>query len=223
MSVIRLMTFLDKKWKRKGAVCMSCFELVCGYEDIKAELIRIHNVLKNAEKFKKLGVKRPRGVLLYGDPGLGKTRMAECFIGEWTFPTFEISKEEQGCEVIAEIRAAFAKAKEAGKQAIVFLDNLDDDADANVYAALRACMDAYREDDVFVLATAKDIENIPDYLLRPGRFDKVIEVAPPHRRRCNRNFKLLSCAERMRIGRGCGGNCRDYAREFLRRFENVGE
>lgn len=158
---------------------MSCFDLVCGYEDIKAELMRIHDVLRQKEKFEKLGVNRPRGLLLYGDPGLGKTRMAECFIGEWVFPTFEISKEEQDCEVIAEIRAAFAKAKEAEEQAIVFLDNLDDDADANVYAALKACMDAYREDDVFVLATAKDKDNIPDYLLRPGRFDKVIEVEIP--------------------------------------------
>ena len=158
---------------------MSCFELVCGYEDIKLELMRIHNVLKNADKFEKMGVKRPRGVLLYGDSGLGKTRMAECFIGEWTFPVFEISKEEPGCEVITEIRAAFAKAKDAGEQSIVFLDNLDDDADANVYAALKACMDVYREDDVFVLATAKDKDNIPDYLLRPGRFDKVIEVGTP--------------------------------------------
>ena len=158
---------------------MSCFDLVCGYEDIKAELIRIHDVLRQRERFEKMGVNRPRGLLLYGDPGLGKTRMAECFIGEWIFPTFEISKEEQGREVIAEIRAAFAKAKDAGEQAIVFLDNLDDDADANVYAALKACMDAFREDDVFVLATAKDKDNIPDYLLRPGRFDKVIEVETP--------------------------------------------
>lgn len=158
---------------------MSCFDLVCGYEDIKAELIRIHDVLRQRERFEKMGVNRPRGLLLYGDPGLGKTRMAECFIGEWIFPTFEISKEEQGREVIAEIRAAFAKAKAAGEQAIVFLDNLDDDADANVYAALKACMDAFREDDVFVLATAKDKDNIPDYLLRPSRFDKVIEVETP--------------------------------------------
>jgi cell division protease FtsH len=163
----------------KGAVCMSCFDLVCGYEDIKAELIRIHDVLRHKEKYETMGVKRPRGILLCGDSGLGKTRMAECFIGEWIFPTFEINKEKPGCDVITEIREAFAKAKEAGEQAIVFIDNLDDDADDNIYAVLRACMDACREDDVFVLATAKDKDNIPDYLLRPGRFDKVIEVVPP--------------------------------------------
>ena len=81
--------------------------------------------------------------------------------------------------MITGIRVAFAKAKKAGEQAIVFLDNLDDDADANVYAALKACMDACREDEVFVLAIAKDKDNIPDYLLRPGRFDKVIEVENP--------------------------------------------
>ena len=74
---------------------MSCFELVCGYDDIKAELMRIHDVLRHREKYEKLSVKSPRGLLLYGDPGLGKTRMAECFIGEWIFPVFEISKEEE--------------------------------------------------------------------------------------------------------------------------------
>ena len=158
---------------------MSVFNLVCGYEEIKTELMRIHNVLRNAEKFEKLGVKKPRGVLLYGDSGLGKTRMAECFIGEYIFPVFEISKEEPGCQVIDEIREAFAKAKDAGEQAIVFLDNLDDDADDNMYAALRACMDDCRENNVFVLATAKDKDNVPDYLLLPGRFDKAIEVETP--------------------------------------------
>lgn len=158
---------------------MSVFDLVCGYEDIRAELIRVHDVLRHKEKYEKMGVERPHGILLYGDSGLGKTRMAECFIGEWIFPTFEISKEEPGCQVIDEIREAFAKAKDAGEQAIVFLDNLDDNTDDNVYAVLRACMDACREDDVFVLATANDKDNIPDYLLRPGRFDKVIEVEKP--------------------------------------------
>ena len=158
---------------------MSCFDLVCGYGDIKAELMRIHDVLRHKEKFEKMGINKPRGLLLYGDPGLGKTRMAECFIGEWIFPVFEISKEKPGCDVITEIREAFAKAKEAEEQAIIFLDNLDDDADANLYAALKVCIDACREDDVFVLAIARDKDNIPDYLLRPGRFDKVIEVENP--------------------------------------------
>ena len=51
---------------------MSAFDKRIGYENIKAELMRVSDVLKDHEKYSKLGVKTPRGVLLYGEPGLGK-------------------------------------------------------------------------------------------------------------------------------------------------------
>ena len=51
---------------------MSAFDKIIGYDDIKKELIRFCDVLKNAEKYSKLGVTLPRGILLYGDPGMGK-------------------------------------------------------------------------------------------------------------------------------------------------------
>ncbi len=124
---------------------MSQLDLVCGYEDIKAELIRIRNVLYNSDKFEKMGISMPYGFLLYGDHGMGKTLMAECFIKECGCPVFAINKEEPGCDVVSEIRCAFAEAKNAGKT-IVFLDNLDDDADTNVYAGLKACMDDCRKE-----------------------------------------------------------------------------
>lgn len=158
---------------------MNSFDLVIGYEDIKRELLCISDVLRNPEKYEKIGVDMPHGILLYGDHGMGKTFMAECFILECDFPVFEINKVEPGCEVTNEIRAAFAEAKKAEGMAIVFLDNLDDDADANTYAALKAYMDDCDSEEVFVLATAKDNDNIPDYLLRAGRFDKVLGLYYP--------------------------------------------
>jgi cell division protease FtsH len=129
---------------------MKHLDLVCGYEDIKAELIRIRNVLYNSDKFEKMGVDIPHGLLLYGDYGMGKTLMAECFIKECDLPVFAICKGEPDCDVVNEIRCAFAEAKNAGK-AIVFLDNLDDNADANVYAVLKACMDDCQKAGVLFL------------------------------------------------------------------------
>ena len=160
---------------------MNSFDLVIGYEDIKRELLRVSDVLRNPEKYEKLvDSGTPHGILLYGDHGVGKSLMAECFIRESGLSMIGVNMVEPGCEVINEIRVAFAvAAKETKGKAIVFLDNLDDDADANRYAALKACMDGYNGEEVFVLATAKDKDNIPEYLLRAGRFDKVIEIEKP--------------------------------------------
>ena len=58
------------------------FDKIIGYEDIKIELKRFCDVLKNSDKYEKVGVKPPVGVMLYGKPGLGKTIMAQCFIKE---------------------------------------------------------------------------------------------------------------------------------------------
>lgn len=189
MSVICSMIFLDNEMASKGVGCMSYLDFVCGYEDVKAELIRIRNVLYNSDKFEKMGVGMPHGLLLYGDHGMGKTLMAECFIKECDLPVFAISKEEPDCDVVNEIRCAFAEAKNTGK-AIVFLDNLDDDADANVYAVLKACMDDCQKAGVFVFAIANDKDNIPDYLLRYGRFDKAIELDNPT---AEDTEKILNC------------------------------
>ena len=158
---------------------MNGFDFVVGYEDIKRELVRTCDVLRHSKKYEKLGVNIPHGVLLFGDHGLGKTLMAECFIMECDLPVFEISKAKPGCDVINEIRVAFAEAMKNDDPALVFLDNLDDDADENMYAALKACMDEYKETGVFVIATAKDLENIPDYMLRVDRFDKIIPLEEP--------------------------------------------
>lgn len=61
---------------------MSEFDNIIGYESIKAEVIRICDVVKNEAKYEKLGVSLPNGLLLYGEPGVGKTLFASCFIKE---------------------------------------------------------------------------------------------------------------------------------------------
>ena len=164
---------------------MSKFDKVVGYEDIKAELIRICDVVKNPEKYDRLGVHMPRGVMLWGDPGVGKSLMAKCFIEESGCKSFTIRKDKPDGDLVNAICDVFAEAKAEGR-AIVFLDDLDKFAnedekhpDAEEYVAVQAGIDTCKDTDVFVLATANDKYCLPDSLLRSGRFDKVIEMECP--------------------------------------------
>lgn len=163
---------------------MSSFDKVIGYGAIKAELIRICDVVKYPEKYFRLGVYIPRGILLYGDPGLGKTLLANCFIEESGRKCFTVRKDKPNGSFVDGIRQVFDKAKEE-EAAIVFLDDLDkfanedmDHCDADEYVTVQTCIDECKNKNVFVIATANDKDCMPDSLLRSGRFDKVIEVEP---------------------------------------------
>ena len=121
---------------------MNSFDKVIGYGAIKAELIRICDVVKYPEKYFRLGVYIPRGVLLFGAPGLGKTLLANCFIEESGRKCFTVRKDKPNGDFVNEIRQVFDKAK-AQETAIVFLDDLDkfanedmDHCDADEYVTL---------------------------------------------------------------------------------------
>ncbi|SCY81258.1 ATPase family associated with various cellular activities (AAA) [Lachnospiraceae bacterium XBB2008] len=103
---------------------MRAFDKVIGYESIKEELIRICDVLKDPEKYKKLGVEPSHGVLLYGNPGLGKSLMARCFIEESGVNNYTLRKDMPSDAFVEEIKRTFDLAKE-NSPAIVFLDDMD--------------------------------------------------------------------------------------------------
>lgn len=90
---------------------MSEFEKIIGYEDIKAELSRFASVLKEPERYAKLGVTTPSGILLYGDPGLGKTLMAKCFIAETGCKVYTLRKEKPNGDFVNQIKETFETAK----------------------------------------------------------------------------------------------------------------
>ena len=79
---------------------MSKFDKVIGYEGIKAELIRICDVVKNPGKYARLGVSMPCGIMLCGEPGLGKSLMAQCFIEESGCPSFTIRKDRPDGDLV---------------------------------------------------------------------------------------------------------------------------
>ena len=158
---------------------------VIGYEGIKEELYRIIDIIKNPAKYKKLGVTVPKGILLSGDPGIGKTLMAKCFIKETGLKTFVIRKDKPDGDFVDFIRETFDKAA-AEAPAIVLLDDIDKFAnedrfhrDAEEYVAVQACIDDVKDSEVIALATCNDYSKLPDSLVRSGRFDKSFFMSFP--------------------------------------------
>lgn len=164
---------------------MSAFKKIIGYEEIKLELRRYANILKDPEKYSKLGVNMPSGLMISGAPGLGKTLMAKCFIEASGCKAFTLRKDKPNGEFVIQIKEIFEKAKAEGP-AIVYLDDMDKFAnedrnhpDAEEYVTVQSCIDECKEYGVFTLATVNDKYCLPDSLLRVGRFDKVIDVEVP--------------------------------------------
>ena len=151
---------------------------VIGYESIKQELYRIIDTIRNPERYRKLGVSVPHGILLSGDPGIGKTLMAKCFIKETGLKTFVIRKDKPDGDFVDYIRETFEKAAEEAPS-IVLLDDLDKFAnedeyhtDAEEYVTVQACIDYVKDSEVVALATCNDYDKLPESLVRAGRFDK---------------------------------------------------
>lgn len=164
---------------------MNSFDKVIGYETIKEELLQVCDMLHNRKTYEDLGAKLPQGILLFGDPGLGKTLMAKCFIEESGIPSYTVRRNKGNDDFIGDITDTFAKAKE-NAPAVIFLDDMDKFAnedvghrDAEEYVAVQSGIDEVKNHDVFVLATANDIRKLPASLVRSGRFDRRIEVQPP--------------------------------------------
>lgn len=164
---------------------MSEFDKIIGYKDVKTELIRLCDVIKNREKYKALGVAPIGGLLLDGEPGVGKTLMANCFIKASGRKSFVCRKNKPDGEFVNEIKNLFAEAAE-NEPSIILLDDMDkyaneDDRHRNAeeYVTVQSCIDEIKGKDVFVLATTNGTNNLPKSLLRAGRFDVIITVDVP--------------------------------------------
>ncbi len=161
------------------------FERIIGYEDVKKQLKIISDMMNNPEEYKKMGASMVNGVLLYGDPGTGKTTMAKCLIDSTERKCFTCRKKSTDGEFVEKIVQTFEEAKE-NAPAIVFLDDVDKFTDKpeeyespEELVAIQTCMDELEGSDVFVIATANNFERLPDSLLRPGRLGEGIWVRTP--------------------------------------------
>lgn len=165
---------------------MNAFDKIIGYSSEKKELERISDILKNREIYKKLGVFSPKGLLLHGEPGVGKTLMANALIKASGRKKFVCRKDQPNGDFIKTIKKTFNEAVK-NAPSIVFLDDMDKFAngderhrDAEEYVTVQSCIDEAKGTEVFVLATANNVRNLPHSLMRAGRFDRVIEIEAPH-------------------------------------------
>ena len=165
---------------------MNKFDQIIGYASVKKELKQIADTLKNRDAYDKLGVSAPRGLLLYGEPGVGKSLMASAIIESSGRPAFICRKDKPNGDFVKEIKSTFDKAI-ADAPSIVYLDDMDKFAngderhpDAEEYVTVQSCIDEAKGKEVFVLATVNNIRCLPRSLRRAGRFDRVIEIDTPH-------------------------------------------
>ena len=175
------------------------FADVAGIDESKAELTEVVDFLKNPEKYQLLGGRIPRGVLLSGAPGTGKTLLARAVAGEAGVPFFSLSASEFVEAIVgigaSRVRDLFRQAKEASP-AIIFIDELDaigrsrsagtgpfsggNDEREQTLNQILTEMDGFEtKDAVIVLGATNRPEVLDAALLRPGRFDRRVTVPPP--------------------------------------------
>ncbi len=171
------------------------FKDVAGLDEEKTELIEIVDFLKEPKKFQEMGAKIPKGILLYGKPGTGKTLIAKAIAGEAGVPFISMSGSEF-IEMFAglgasRVRKLFEKAKKISP-CIVFIDEIDaigsrrtsgsgaETENNQTLNQLLVEMDGFETDQtVIVLAATNRPEMLDKALLRPGRFDRQITIAAP--------------------------------------------
>jgi cell division protease FtsH len=172
------------------------FDDVAGIEEAKTELQEIVEFLKNPEKFQRLGGKIPKGVLLVGAPGTGKTLLAKAVAGEAGVPFFSMSGSDFVEMFVgvgaARVRDLFAQAKQ-NAPCIIFIDELDalgkarglnpvggHDEREQTLNQLLVEMDGFEPNSgVIIMAATNRPEILDPALLRPGRFDRHVAVDKP--------------------------------------------
>ncbi|NLO59103.1 MAG: ATP-dependent zinc metalloprotease FtsH [Synergistaceae bacterium] len=174
------------------------FEDVAGIDEAENELVEIVDFLKDPEKYTRLGGTAPKGILLVGAPGTGKTLLAKAVAGEAGVPFFSMSASEFVEMIVgvgaARVRDLFAQARE-NAPAIIFIDELDAIGRARGQTAIGGSseqeqtlnqilteMDGFSSrSGVIVLAATNQPEVLDKALLRPGRFDRRVMVNLPDR------------------------------------------
>ena len=184
------------------------FRDVAALEEAKEEVKEIVEFLKNPKKFTKLGGKIPKGALLVGAPGTGKTLLAKAVAGEANVPFYSLSGSDFVEMFVgvgaARVRDLFKKAKEKAP-CIVFIDEIDaigrsrgrgqmpgsNDERENTLNSLLVEMDGFSTDSgVIILAATNRPDVLDSALLRPGRFDRQISIDKPDLKGREEIFKV---------------------------------
>ena len=177
----------------KPVVSNITFKDVAGISEVKEELSEIVDFLKNPSKYKNFGIKLPKGVLLVGPPGVGKTMIARAVAGEANVPFFYQSGSSFVQIYVGigakRVRELFAYAKKYAPS-IIFIDEIDavgkargglrNDERESTLNQLLSEMDGFEDSSgVIVIAATNKIEVLDEALLRSGRFDRRVFVSLP--------------------------------------------
>ncbi|NNU75456.1 ATP-dependent metallopeptidase FtsH/Yme1/Tma family protein [Clostridium estertheticum] len=206
--VLGCMCFKPAKRKTKGMFSASNldvtavsdigfnFENVAGNEEAKDSVQDVVDFLKNPEKYSAYGARMPRGVILYGDPGTGKTLLAKAVAGEANVPFYAVSGSDFVQIYVGvgagRIRSLFKKARSHGR-AVIFIDEIDaigkkrdngtgggsDEKDQTLNALLTEMSGFNETEGIIIIAATNRLDMLDEALLRPGRFDRHIEVTLP--------------------------------------------
>lgn len=172
------------------------FSSIAGNDEAKESVKDIVDFLKNPEKYTKYGARMPKGLILYGEPGTGKTLLAKAVAGEAGVPFYAMS----GSDFIqvyvgvgaSRIRQLFKKARSNGK-AVIFIDEIDaigkkrdssknggsDERDQTLNALLTEMSGFNEKEGIIIMAATNRMDMLDPALLRPGRFDRHIEITLP--------------------------------------------
>ncbi|MDK9675456.1 ATP-dependent zinc metalloprotease FtsH [Propionibacterium freudenreichii] len=173
------------------------FSDVAGIDEVEDEVRQIVDFLRNPDKYRKVGARAPKGVLLEGEPGTGKTLLARATAGEAEVPFFSASASEFIEMIVGvgaqRVRQLFEEARKAAP-AIIFIDEIDaigrsrasnrslggNDEREQALNQILTEMDGFDgTEGVVVMAATNRADVLDPALTRPGRFDRVITVSPP--------------------------------------------
>jgi len=194
---------VNKKGNKHNAITL---DHVAGNTEAKYMLDDIIAFIKEPEKYADLGARMPKGVLLYGPPGTGKTLLAKAVAGEADVPFYAMSGSDFVQMYVgvgaSRIRSLFQKAKKSEK-AVIFIDEIDaigkkrsrggsssnDERDQTLNALLTEMQGFHENSGIIVIGATNRLDTLDEALLRPGRFDRQIEIGLPD---VNSRKKILS-------------------------------
>lgn len=192
--------------KKSGDKAGITLNQIAGNTEAKLMVEDIIEFIKQPEKYAAVGARMPKGLLLYGPPGTGKTMMAKAIAGEANVPFYAMSGSDFVQMYVgvgaSRIRNLFNKAKKSEK-AVIFIDEIDaigkkrarntsasnDERDQTLNALLTEMSGFHENKGIVVIGATNRLDTLDEALLRPGRFDRQIEIGLPD---VNARKKILS-------------------------------
>lgn len=183
------------------------FNHIAGNVEAKEQIKDVIDFMKTPDKYTKLGAKMPKGIILYGPPGTGKTLMAKAIAKESGVPFFSVSGSDFVQLYVgvgaSRVRELFKEARKHEK-AVIFIDEIDaigkkrsqgvmqgnDEKDQTLNALLTEMSGFKDGDGIIVIAATNRLDTLDEALLRPGRFDRQIEIGYPDIRAREEIIKL---------------------------------